>query len=170
MTNWVHGRKARDARIEAGAKLAKGKIVEARDATGLLEAIIRPGDRVCLEGDNQKQADLLSGALLAVDLAKVNDLHMVQSGVVLPEHLDLFERGVAKKLDYAYSGPQSARIATMLFGGKIELGAVHTYLELFARYFIDSRPSKIPICCIVQACPVFGLHAGRPGNSSIKAA
>jgi malonate decarboxylase alpha subunit/ATP:dephospho-CoA triphosphoribosyl transferase len=67
----------------------------------------------------------------------VNDLHMVQSGVVLPEHLDLFERGVAKKLDYAYSGPQSARIATMLIGGKIELGAVHTYLELFARYFID---------------------------------
>jgi malonate decarboxylase alpha subunit len=38
-------------------------------------------------------------------------------------------------LDYAYSGPQSARIARMLFGGKIELGAVHTYLELFARYF-----------------------------------
>jgi hypothetical protein len=25
----------------------------------------------------------------------------------------------------------------MLFGGKIELGAVHTYLELFGRYFID---------------------------------
>ena len=104
---------ARDARIRgrrAGSR--KGKIVEARDATRLLEAVIRPGDRVCLEGDNQKQADLLSAALLAVDLAKVNDLHMVQSGVVLPEHLDLFDRGVAKKLDYAYSGPQSARIAT----------------------------------------------------------
>ena len=52
---------------------------------------------------HQKQADLLSAALLAVDLTKVNDLHMVQSGVVLPEHLDMFERGVAKKLDYAYS-------------------------------------------------------------------
>jgi malonate decarboxylase alpha subunit len=62
---------------------------------------------------------------------------MVQSGVVLPEHLDAFERGVAKRLDYAYSGPQSSRIAGMLFGGKIELGAVHTYLELFARYFVD---------------------------------
>ena len=155
MTNWVHGREARGARIEAGAKLAKGKIVEARDATRLLEAIIRPGDRVCLEGDNQKQADLLGAALLAVDLSRVNDLHMVQSGVVLPEHLDLFERGVAKRLDYAYSGPQSTRIATMLFGGKIELGAVHTYLELFARYFIDLTPNVALIAAV---------SADRDGN------
>src|SRR5262249_5075785 len=89
-----------------------------------MEAVIRPDDRVCLEGDNQKQADLLSAALIAVEPAKVNGPHMVQSGVVLPEHLDLFERGVAKKLDYAYSGPQSARIATMLFGGKISRTAL----------------------------------------------
>ncbi|HEY9212545.1 MAG TPA: malonate decarboxylase subunit alpha [Ancylobacter sp.] len=155
MTTWQHGREARDARIEAGAKLATGKIVEAHDATSLLEAVMRPGDRVCLEGDNQKQADLLSAALLAVDLAKVNNLHMVQSGVVLPEHLDVFERGVAKKLDYAYSGPQSARIATMLFGGKIELGAVHTYLELFARYFIDLTPNVALIAAV---------SADRDGN------
>jgi malonate decarboxylase alpha subunit len=59
-TSWQHRREARNARIEAGAKLARGKIVEARDATSLLEAVIRPGDRVCLEGDNQKQADVLS--------------------------------------------------------------------------------------------------------------
>jgi len=64
----------------------------------------------------------------------------VQSGVVLPEHLDVFDKGVAKRLDYAYSGPQSTRIAGMLFGGKIELGAVHTYLEPFARYFVDLTP------------------------------
>src|ERR1700754_4356040 len=122
MTNWQRGRQARDARIEAGAKLASGKIVEARDATRLLEAVIRPRDRVCLEGDNQKQADLLAAALAAVDVGKVYDLHLVRSGVVLPEHLDVFERGIAKRLDYSYSGPQSARIATMLFGDKIELG------------------------------------------------
>ena len=100
MTSWQNNRAARDARIAAGAGLAHGKVVEASDATRLLEAVIRPGDRVCLEGDNQKQADLSSRALLAVDLSKVNDLHMVQSGVVLPEHLDLFDRGVAKRLDY----------------------------------------------------------------------
>lgn len=139
--SWHRGRDVRHARLEAGAKVAQGKIVEMRDATHLLEAVIRPGDLVCLEGDNQKQADVLSAALLAADPAKVRDLHMVQSGVVLPEHLDLFERGIARKLDFAYSGPQSARIAAMLFGGKIELGAVHTYLELFARYFIDLTPN-----------------------------
>lgn len=155
MTTRQRSRQARDARIDAGAKLAKGKIVEARDATRLLEAVIRPGDRVCIEGDNQKQADLLSAALLAVDLAKVNGLHMVQSGVVLPEHLDVFERGVAKRLDYAYSGPQSERIATMLFGGRIELGAVHTYLELFARYFIDLTPNVALIAAV---------SADRDGN------
>ncbi|MCA1454546.1 malonate decarboxylase subunit alpha [Bradyrhizobium sp. BRP22] len=154
-TTWQHQREARDARLEAGTRLARGKIVEARDATRLMEAVIRPGDRVCLEGDNQKQADLLSRALLAVDLAKVKDLHMVQSGVVLPEHLDLFDRGVAKKLDYAYSGPQSSRIAQMLFGGKIELGAIHTYLELFARYFIDLTP---------QVALIAAVSADREGN------
>jgi malonate decarboxylase alpha subunit len=159
MRNWQLGRESRNARIESGAKLAKGKIVEARDAARLLEAVVRPGDRVCLEGDNQKQADSLCAALLAVDLAKVNGLHMVQSGVVLPEHLDLFDRGVAKRLDYAYSGPQSARIATMLFGGKIELGAVHTYLELFARYFIDLTPN-IALIAAVSADRDGNLYTG----------
>ena len=155
MASWQNGQKSRDARLEAGTKLARGKIVAARDATRLLEAVLRPGDRVCLEGDNQKQADLLAVALLSVDLTKVNGLHMVQSGIVLPEHLDLFDRGVAKRLDYAYSGPQSARIATMLFGGKIELGAVHTYLELFARYFIDLTPNVALIAAV---------SADRDGN------
>jgi malonate decarboxylase alpha subunit len=159
MTNWHKGREAFNARIEAGAKLAKGKLVEARDATRLLEAVVRPGDRVCLEGDNQKQADSLSAALLAVDVAKVNNLHMVQSGVVLPEHLDLFDRGVAKKLDYAYSGPQSARIATMLFGGKIQLGAIHTYLELFARYFIDLTP-HVALIAAVSSDRAGNLYTG----------
>jgi len=158
-TTWQRGRQARDARIEAGSRFANGKTVEAHDVTRLMEAVIRPGDRVCLEGDNQKQADLLSSALLAVDLSKVHDLHMVQSGVVLPEHLDLFERGVAKKLDYAYSGPQSARIARMLFAGKLELGAIHTYLELFARYFIDLTP-HVALIAAVSADREGNLYTG----------
>ncbi|MCA3790286.1 malonate decarboxylase subunit alpha, partial [Burkholderia sp.] len=117
MTGWNHARQARDARLAAGAAYAQGKRVDARDTVALLEAVLRPGDRVCLEGDNQKQADLLATALADVDSAKIHDLHMVQSGVVLPEHLDVFERGIAKRLDFAYSGPQSQRIAKLLFGG-----------------------------------------------------
>ncbi|MEA3151185.1 MAG: malonate decarboxylase alpha subunit [Gammaproteobacteria bacterium] len=159
MRTWHQARDARDARIEAGRGLVKGKIVEARDVVALLETVIRPGDRVCLEGDNQKQADLLAKSLAAVDVHKVHGLHMVQSGVVLPEHLDVFESGVAKRLDYAYSGPQASRIATMLFGGKIELGAVHTYLELFARYFIDLTPN-VALIAAVSADGEGNLYTG----------
>jgi malonate decarboxylase alpha subunit len=155
VTTWRNARDARAERLRAGSALAKGKVVDARDAAALLEAVLRPGDRVCLEGDNQKQADLLARALAAVDVGKIHDLHMVQSGVVLPEHLDLFERGVATRLDFSYSGPQSERIATLLRGRKIALGAVHTYLELFARYFIDLTP---------QVALVVAVSADRDGN------
>jgi malonate decarboxylase alpha subunit len=155
MRNWQQARDARDARVAAGRAFANHKMVETRDVVALLEAVIRPGDRVCLEGDNQKQADFLAQCLAAVDVHRVHSLHMVQSGVVLPEHLDVFESGVAKRLDYAYSGPQSSRIATMLFGGKIELGAVHTYLELFARYFVDLTPNVALIAAV---------SADREGN------
>jgi malonate decarboxylase alpha subunit len=154
-TTWQQGRIARAERIRAGTEFADGKIVEARKTVALLEAVIRPGDKVCIEGDNQKQADLLARSLAEVSVAKIFDLHMVQSGVVLPEHLDVFERGIAKRLDYSYSGPQAARIARMLFGGKIELGAVHTYLELFARYFIDLTP---------QVALIAAVSADRHGN------
>jgi malonate decarboxylase alpha subunit len=142
-------------RIAAGQHLAAGKMVQPKDLTAFLERVIRPGDRVCLEGDNQKQADLLARALTQVDPGRVNGLHMVQSGIVLAEHLDIFEQGIAKRLDYSYSGPQSARIARMLFDGKIELGAVHTYLELFARYFIDLTPNVALIAAV---------SADRDGN------
>ena len=155
MTVWDSARRAREARLQAGARYAQGKRVERKDATALLEAVMQPGDRVCLEGDNQKQADLLAQALAAVDPGKIHDLHMVQSGVVLPEHLDVFELGIARRLDYAYSGPQSQRIAKLLFGGKIELGAVHTYLELFARYYVDLTP---------QVALIAAVSADRDGN------
>lgn len=155
MTQWRGEREARDARIEAGRAHADGKVVPAGAVVDLLEAVLRPGDRVCLEGDNQKQADCLARGLAACDPGKVHDLHMVQSGIVLPEHLDVFETGIAKRLDYSYSGPQGARIAKMLYGGQIQLGAVHTYLELFARYFVDLTP---------HVALIAGVSADRDGN------
>ncbi|MGU3417475.1 malonate decarboxylase subunit alpha [Methylobacterium sp. D54C] len=155
MGEWRGERQARDARIAAGRAHADGKVVPAGAVVDLLEAILRPGDRVCLEGDNQKQADCLARGLSACDPGKIHDLHMVQSGIVLPEHLDVFETGIAKRLDYSYSGPQGARIAKMLYGGQIELGAVHTYLELFARYFVDLTPNVALIA---------GVSADRNGN------
>jgi malonate decarboxylase alpha subunit len=154
-TLWDAARQDRDARRAAGAAFADGKLVPATDTTALLEAVIRPGDRLCVEGDNQKQADHLAAALAAAGPAKLHDLHIVQSGVVLPEHIDLFRRGIAKKLDFSYSGPQSTAIARALRAGTIELGAIHTYLELFARYFVDLTPNVALIAAV---------SADREGN------
>jgi malonate decarboxylase alpha subunit len=123
MRTWNSARSERDSRLQAGARYALGKRVEAHDATALLEAIIHSGDRVCIEGDDQKQADLLTSAPAAVEKSKIHDLHMVQTGVVRSEHLDVFERGIAKRLDYSCSGSQPDRIAKLLAGGKIELGS-----------------------------------------------
>jgi len=140
VSDWRKQERARGERLDAGRKFARGKVVESKDATALLEAVIRPGDRLCLEGDNQKQADFLAAALVKADPKKIHDLHIVQSGIVLPEHLDLFEKGLATKLDYSYSGTQGAAVAKALNSGKVQLGAIHTYIELFGRYYVDLTP------------------------------
>ncbi|HEY5580007.1 MAG TPA: malonate decarboxylase subunit alpha [Rhodoferax sp.] len=143
----AQGRAQRLGRAAAvlGTRL-HGKRVLAEDATKLLEAVLEPGDRVCLEGNNQKQADFLARALTQLNPAQVHDLHMVQSVLALPEHLDVFEIGIASKLDFSFSGPQSARLAKLVSGGQIQIGAIHTYLELFSRYFVDLTPRVSLVC------------------------
>lgn len=118
----------------------KGKGVAASAIQALLEAVLQPGDRVCLEGNNQKQADFLADALVGLNPERVHDLHMVQSVLALPQHLDVFENGIASRLDFSFSGPQGARLARLASAGQIQIGAIHTYLELFARYFMDLTP------------------------------
>nr|WP_295832158.1 malonate decarboxylase subunit alpha [uncultured Azospirillum sp.] len=140
MRDWNLQGRNRDARLARAAGLTEGKRVATANARALLEAVLEPGDRVCLEGNNQKQADFLARTLASVDPARVNGLHMVQSVLALPEHLDVFERGIASKLDFSFSGPQGARLARMVADGRIAIGAIHTYLELFGRYFVDLTP------------------------------
>lgn len=138
---WDTQAESRRQRLQRAAPLAsQGRVVAASDVVALLEAVIEPGDRVCLEGNNQKQADYLARCLTEVDPTRVHDLHMVQSVLSLPAHLDVFERGIAKRLDFSFSGPQAARLAGLVGEGRIEIGAIHTYLELFGRYFIDLTP------------------------------
>ncbi|TQU37451.1 malonate decarboxylase subunit alpha, partial [Xanthomonas perforans] len=138
---WDTQAESRRQRLQRAAALApQGRVVAAEDVVALLEAVIEPGDRVCLEGNNQKQADFLARCLTEVDPARVHDLHMVQSVLSLAAHLDVFERGIAKRLDFSFSGPQAARLAGLVSEGRIEIGAIHTYLELFGRYFIDLTP------------------------------
>jgi len=137
----------------------QGKRVSSDDVVTLLEAVLECGDRVCLEGNNQKQADFLARALTRVNPAEVHDLHMVQSVLALSEHLDLFENGIASKLDFSFSGPQSARLARMVSAGQIQIGAIHTYLELFSRYFVDLTP-RVSLICAQSADAQGNLYTG----------
>ena len=154
MKQWNSRAENRRQRVQRGMALG-GRMADPARITALLEAVIEPGDRVCLEGNNQKQADFLAGALCAADPARLHDLHMLQSVLALPEHLDVFERGIASALDFSFSGPQAARLARLVAAGKINIGAIHTYLELFGRYFIDLTP---------QVALVAAQSADRAGN------
>src|SRR5580700_918967 len=130
----------RAARLARRAKISSGKLCPPDRATALLEAIIERGDRVVIEGDNHKQADFLAAALAKADPARLHDLHMVQSVLALPDHLALFERGIANRLDFAFAGPQSRRLAELVASGSLKIGAIHTYLELYARMLVDLTP------------------------------
>ena len=113
----------------------------------LLETVIACGDKVCQEGNNQKQADFLAKALSQCNPEVLNNLHILQSVLALPSHLDIFEKGIASKLDFSFSGPQSLRLAQLVQQQKISIGSIHTYLELYGRYFID----LIPNVCLITA-------------------
>ncbi|MEX3959308.1 malonate decarboxylase subunit alpha [Trinickia sp. EG282A] len=138
--------------IEDGV-LPRARIVDA------LEALIRPGDRVALEGDNQKQADFLSRSLAQVDPTKVSGIHLLISSISRPEHLTLFERGIAHKVDFAFAGPQSLRVAQLLEDGQLEVGAIHTYVELYARMFVDLAP-RVALLCADKADRHGNLYTG----------
>ena len=84
---------------------------------------------------------------------------MVQSAVPLAVHLDMFDVGIAKKLDFAFGGPMAARVATAIKEGKLELGAIHTYLELFARYFMDLTP-RVSLICAYEGDASGNLYTG----------
>jgi len=139
--DWDTLRQSRSRRLERAASLGFGKEIPVDRIIDLLEAVIQPGDRVCLEGNNQKQADFLSESLADCSPERINHLSMVQSVLALPSHVDLFERGLANRLDFSFSGPQGARLAKLVQEQRIEIGAIHTYLELFGRYFLDLTPN-----------------------------
>jgi malonate decarboxylase alpha subunit len=154
-TQWNKRKTEKNRRLALVGDLASGSVLRSDSIVAALERLIAPGDRVVLEGNNQKQADFLARALIQVDSAKVNHLHMIMPSVSLPEHLDLFERGIARKLDFAFAGGQSLRISQFLQDGLLEMGAIHTYVELYARLFVDLSPNVVLVA---------GFKADRQGN------
>ena len=153
------------ARLRAAAPVAQGKFVAKENALALLQAVVRSGDRVCIEGDNQKQADFFARELVKLDPAQVNHLHMTQSTLVLNEHLDLFRLGIAERLDFAYSGPQSKALYQLAAEKKVKIGAIHTYLELYGRYFVDLYPQVAILAA--EACDDAGnVYTGNNTEDS----
>ncbi|MBU9826795.1 malonate decarboxylase subunit alpha [Rahnella perminowiae] len=152
---WDTRRNEKQRRIDSVRSVAEGKVLPTDKIIPILETLIASGDRVVMEGNNQKQADFLSRSLAKVNPEKLHDLHMIMPSVSRAEHLDLFERGIARKLDFAFSGPQSLRIAQLLEDGQMEIGAIHTYIELYSRLYVDLVPNIALIA---------GFKADRKGN------
>ena len=157
--SWSARREDKARRLAQIAAHVDGKLVEPAAIVAVLQGLLRAGDRVALEGDNQKQADFLSRALVQVDTARVRDLHLLISALSRPEHLTLFERGIARRLDFSYAGPQSLRVAQLLEDGKLEIGAIHTYIELYARMLVDLTP-QVALVCAEQADLAGNLYTG----------
>lgn len=152
---WDSDRRNKSQRLENASSLVNGKIIPTDRIVDVLSEIIKPGDRVALEGNNQKQADFLSRSLVQVDPERINTLHMLFPSISRPEHLDLFEIGIADRVDFAFSGTQSARTSQLVEDGTLNVGAIHTYLELYSRMFLDLTP---------QVALVAGVSADRDGN------
>ena len=156
---WTQRRTRKAERLARAARYVRDGRFAASDAVAVLEAILEPRDRVCVEGNNQKQADFLSRSLALVDPARIHDLHLLISVLGRPEHIDLFERGIAQRVDFSFSGPQSLRLAQLVADEKVQIGAIHTYLELFARYFVDLTPQIALVTA--DAADAFGnLYTG----------
>jgi malonate decarboxylase alpha subunit len=156
---WTTLRDEKARRLAVVAPWIEDGVLPTERIVDALEALIRPGDRVALEGDNQKQADFLSRSLARVDPSNVSGIHLLISSISRPEHLTLFERGIARKVDFAYAGPQSLRVAQLLEDGQLEVGAIHTYVELYARMFVDLAP-RVALLCAEQADRHGNLYTG----------
>lgn len=140
--NWSSKRELKDERMGKISKyLTSGKFAKEDDMVAVLENVMQPKDYVVLEGNNQKQASFLSAALNQVNPSRIHDLTMIMSTVARPEHLDIFEKGIAKTLEFSFSGPQSVRIAQMIEDHTVKVGNLHTYLELYGRLFLDLTPN-----------------------------
>jgi malonate decarboxylase alpha subunit len=158
-SSWTARREDKARRLAAIAAHGDGKHLQPAAIVPVLQALLRPGDRVALEGNNQKQADFLSRSLVQVDPAQVHDIHLLISTISRPEHLTLFERGIARRVDFCFAGPQSLRVAQLLEQGKLEVGSISTYLELYARMFVDLTP-QVALVCAEQADPAGNLYTG----------
>ncbi len=75
-SRWATRRAEKARRLACVASLTRGRLLPAEHIVEALEALLVPGDRVALEGENQKQADFLSRSLAQVNPHVIHDLHL----------------------------------------------------------------------------------------------
>ncbi|WP_455543876.1 malonate decarboxylase subunit alpha [Intestinibacter sp.] len=155
MTQWGTRKQEKISRKLSVKDITDNKVIPTKDIVKVLGLLIKSNDCVALEGDNQKQATFLAKALNQLNPKEINGLHMVISSMSLPEHLEIFEKGIAKKLDFAYAGPQSKKIVELIEQKKIEINAINTYLELYSKLFVDIS---------LNVCLIAADKADRNGN------
>ena len=66
-SRWTRRRSEKQRRLALVKHFADGVVLHTDKIVAALEALILPGDRVVLEGNNQKQADFLSRSLVKAD-------------------------------------------------------------------------------------------------------
>lgn len=152
--SWTTRLDGKHARMSRVASFLDGKFIPTNRTVEALEKLIMPSDKVIVESV-QKQADFLSRSLAAVDPKVIHDLHIIILTIGRPEHLTIFEDGIARKVDFSFAGPQSHRVYQLIEQGVMEVGAIHTYVELASRMFVDLIP---------KVCLVCAEYADRQGN------
>ncbi|MBU1490997.1 MAG: malonate decarboxylase subunit alpha, partial [Gammaproteobacteria bacterium] len=68
---WSRRRAEKARRLDQVRTLADGVVLPSDKIVAALEALVAPGDRVVLEGNNQKQADFLSRSLAQADPSRL---------------------------------------------------------------------------------------------------
>jgi malonate decarboxylase alpha subunit len=69
--SWTTRRDEKKRRMQLVSPWMDGPLLPQERLVETLETLIAPGDRIVLEGDNQKQADFLSRSLVRVDPKKL---------------------------------------------------------------------------------------------------
>lgn len=155
---WTTRRDGKRRRMELVDGWMKGKVLPTAKIVDALETLIVPGDKVVVESV-QKAADFLSRSLAKANPKKLHDLHIIIHALARPDHLALFEQGIARKVDFSFAGPQSLRVAQMVEDDQMEIGAIHTYVELNARLFVDLIPNVV-LCCAEMADHEGNIYTG----------
>jgi malonate decarboxylase alpha subunit len=129
LSSWTTRRDEKQRGMQLVQPWMKGPVLSSAKVVEALETLIVSGDRIVLEGDNQKQADFLSRSLGKGRSEKASRFAPDHSSISRPEHLTLFELGIAKKADFSFADPQSLRVSQLLEDGKLEIGAMPQWIS-----------------------------------------